>query len=294
MAALSEPRKLIKQVGKHRQNSKTHEYVVNGVTCKGAVMLLSRCFYGKNFQGFKSRRRGKTASSRDAGIRLHQHIFHKFACANELKKAGAIDVDANTPTSGTGGSVKKTSRKKKKVVAKKLKCSCKARFGKDVRKPQKDSDLDNLLKGFDAFLKKNQWKVIECEMVAGIVELGHATSIDVVCTENTKNPTSVFIVEVKTGYDRCLDTPRTQNNTGKMNGSCGKDIPNTFANHHQLQLWFGVEAFERTYDVRVSQAVVVYLKPSGKFKQIFGREWWFGSPTKRTQLYNQLRASKVY
>lgn len=250
--ATSAPLRLIGQLGKGHQLASTNQFVVNGVKYGGAIRALSGCFYEKNFKRFGVRRRGKASSSRETGIRLHQHIYHAFTCIKHAK------------------------------------CLCKARFGKITRKPKAGSQLAMFLEGFKAFLVKHDWRVLECEMVAAIPSVRRATSIDVVCTDSNPIPTKIFVIEIKTGYDVGRNIPRTLDKTGMMCGQYGREIPNTFSNHHQLQLWFGTEALEQTYGVVVDRAVVVYLKKSGKFSAEFGKDWWFPSKAKRERLRAQL------
>lgn len=247
------PDKLISQLGRGFQLSKTNQFVVDGRTYPcGAIKSLSSCFYEKNFKPFGARRRGKHSSSRETGIRLHRNIYHAFTCLKSSK------------------------------------CLCKQRFGTRTNSPKIGSQISNFLLGFKAFLAENSWRVLECEVVAAVKEMNIATSVDVICTDLDPAPKGIYVIEVKTGYDVGRNTPRTLDGTGTMRGACGKDIPNTFASHHQLQLWFGVEAFERTYEIKVDRAVVVYLKKNGKFNADFGAPWWAQSAEKRGRLYSQL------
>lgn len=116
-----------------------------------------------------------------------------------------------------------------------------------------------------------------------------ATSIDVVCVDNLHNPTKFFVVELKTGYASNRHTARTTDKTGMMKGPAGKTIPNSYANHHQLQLWFCVEALQQTYEIKASQAVVVYVEDTGKYKCDFAKSWWFANTRMSDKLYCQLR-----
>lgn len=249
---------LIDQLGCNYQVKKTNKFVVHGTEYFGVVKSLSSCFYGANFKPMGARRRGKTLSSKETGIRVHQHIFHRYSCPG------------------------KTDKKK---------CVCKAKFGVAPRRPTTGSQLYNMLEAFKKFLAFHDWKVLACEVVAAVPESRRATAIDVVCTNNTKNPTGIFVLELKTGYVNGRKTARTLDKSGMMRGEYGKEIPNTMANHHQLQLWFGVEALEQTYGVKVDRAIVVYLRTTGTFVAESGKKWWWKNKELRARLYRQFIVS---
>lgn len=231
------------------QMTKSKQFIINGTKCAGALNVLKDCFYG-NFKDFKQKRRVKNSSSKSAGTDLHKQIYHRYTCTTK-------------------------------------KCFCILKFGKKTKNPRKDSILHNLVKDFEKFLDDNQWTVFGCEIVVGLRDLKSATAIDVLCVDNLLNPTKCFIVELKTGYTVQRNTPRTVDPTGKMCGFVGKHIPNTFSNHHQLQLWFCFEALKKTYDIESSSQVVLYLNKDKPYKAVFQEHWW-ATKSQRKALMNQL------
>lgn len=251
-------------------NNKNNTFVVEGrLYTRGAINMLRKSFYGANFR-FPStaRRRGKHSSSVEIGARLHRFVYHEFVCVE--RSANVIDL---------------TKPKKSKTLSA---CDCKHSFGTITRSPKPNSKASNFLSAFKNFLSFHNWVVLTCELPVALRETNIATAIDVVCTGSDPSKNEIFIIEVKTGYLRNRHKADTTDTTGKMRGAYGKTIPNTIANHHQLQLWFGVEAFEDTHNIKVDRAVVVYLKNDGKFTAEFGAPWWFNSSEGRKKLKDQL------
>lgn len=251
-------------------------FMVNGVRCKGALKTLGRSFYDSNFRRFAVGRRGAGGSSLALGEAFHRHVFHSYMC-------GSIIC-----TCKPGNNNKK---KKKKCTCKKKLCLCKERFGKASRKTRKNTAaITHMLGEFKKFLKENNLKVFDCETVVGFDNMRVATAIDVLCVDNLDNPTEICVLELKTGYLFDRMTPRTVGKSKNMHGDAGKRIPNSVHNHHQLQLWFGVEAFERVYGAKVSRSYVVYVNPGRKYKAFPRADWW-STTAQRCMLLTQLELS---
>lgn len=248
-------REMIKRRGECCHKDRTFGYLIDGVSCAGVTQRLAKCFWEPNFNHFKARRRGKGASSREEGVKVHRHIYHQYKCERK----------------GSPG------------------CSCVARFGKKTRCCKAGSTTYNCLVAFREFLRAHQWKVWDCETVVGCPEMHCGTAIDVICVDNLKQPTQVYIVEIKTGYRSCLNQKRTTDGTGMMRGRAGKDIENTLLNHHQLQLWFETHALESLFDIKADQSVVLYLRNDMTYRPIFARDWWFRNAEMRERIYTQFR-----
>ncbi len=224
-------------------------YVIDGVFCRGITRLLHDTFYS-NFRPM-GRRRGRIGhSSVEDGEAFHRQVYHTYKC---------------------------------RAV-----CTCKARFGVKTLKPRKNSPLEERMKLFKAYLREKQWQVYDCEMIVGCQKERLATSIDLVCVDNIEAPTSVIIVELKTGYTIQKNTPRTIDTTGKMTGIAGQCIKNTFVNQHQLQLWFCCEAFERAHGIFPHAAAVVYVNDKRRVHTEFAATWWFRNEGMRRMLFAQL------
>lgn len=243
---------MILNVGKNYERYGGSGYVIDKVTCRGAINRLAECFYEANFNPPK-KRRGKTLSGRAWGSKFHRQIYHKYKCIT-----------------GIG-----------------VTCSCEKKFGIKTKAARKDTTMYGQLESFKNFLKDTGWQVLDCELVVGWRDIECATSLDVVCVDNLTNPKNFYVIELKTGYTQRYQ-PRTKDNTGKMKGTCGRLIENSYANHHQLQLWFGVECIKRTYDIDTAQAVVLYIKNDGKYKADYASSWWFNNLKMREMLRNQL------
>ena len=228
-------------------------YVVDSIKCRGITRLLQEKFYS-NFKSFGRVRRQSASSSRGAGEAFHRHIYHKYKC--------------------------------------KVACSCVARFGKATGVPKKNSSLAARVKLFTKFLADQQWKVYDCEMIVGCQDKRIATSIDLVCVDNLINPTRVILVELKTGYAVHRKVARTIDATGKMTGIAGQHIPNTFANQHQLQLWFCCEAFKRSHGIMPTDAAVVYVNDGKRVQAEFAAEWWFRKEAMQQMMFAQLTGQR--
>jgi len=243
-------------VARNYQRKQNMGYMVDGTQCKGITRRLKEVFYGGNFKEF-GRRRLKGGSSREAGEAFHRHVYHRYLC-----------------------------------LPRKM-CGCAARFGKATGAPRKGTDLSMRLALFHKYLKEKGWKVYDCEMIVGCQDKHYATSIDMVCVDNLENPTRVILVELKTGYTVDLKKKRTTTpGSENMTGIAGSRIPNTFNNHHQLQLWFCAEAFQRSHGIFPHDAVIVYVNPGKPVKEEYAAGWWFRNPKMRDLLFAQLNGQK--
>lgn len=222
--------------------------------CCGVTSALAKCFYKDNFEHIK-KPRGVQRSSKQSGIDFHRQIFHYYKCP---------------PRECT---------------------MCLPRFGKKTKGVQKGSISSMRLKGFRDFLYDRQWFVLDCEVVVGIKQHNIATAIDVLCVDNLENPSAVFVVELKTGYNHKRHAARTSDKTGTMKGPAGKSIPNSYANQHQLQLWFGVEALWKTYNIRAAQGAVVYVDNKGNYSADEAKSWWFRNKQMQRKILKQLTGS---
>lgn len=237
-------------IDRNYQRANNKGYVVDGIQCRGITKLLHDVFYS-NFRPM-GKRRGKIGSSSvGAGEAFHRQVYHKYKCQ-------------------------------------KKECTCKARFGVKTTKPRKGSALEQRMTLFKKFLREKQWYVYDCEMIVGCQEHHLATSIDLVCVDNVASPTSVILVELKTGYTVQKNVPRTIDKTGKMTGLAGQHIPNTFVNHHQLQLWFCCEAFQRSHGIFPTGAAVVYVNDGRRVHTEMAASWWFRNQAMRENLFAQL------
>lgn len=236
-------------INRNFQRENNRGYVVDGVECRGITKLLHDVFYS-NFRPMQKRRGKVGGSSVEAGEAFHRQVYHTYKCRTE--------------------------------------CTCQARFGVKTVKPRKNSPLEQRMKLFKAYLKTKQWQVYDCEMIVGCQEHHLATSIDLVCVDNIRAPTSVILVELKTGYTFQKNTPRTIDTTGMMTGIAGQFIKNTFVNQHQLQLWFCCEAFQRSHGIFPHAGAVVYVNNGRKVHTEFAASWWFKDKKVRDALYAQL------
>jgi hypothetical protein len=112
----------------------------------------------------------------------------------------------------------------------------------------------------------------------------------VLCVNSLSTPTKVCVIEIKTGYSAIRHKQRTIDETGMMIGDAGKDIKNTYANHHQLQLWFCINALRETYDIIASRidSCVLYLHPKHKYKSEMAASWWSEDKEMRERLQKQI------
>lgn len=236
-------------IDRNYQRANNMGYVVDGIECKGITKKLQTTFYS-NFKPFGKVRRLSASSSREAGEAFHRQIFHRYKC--------------------------------------RASCVCPARFGKKTGRPRKDSPLEKRVKLFTQFLREQQWKVYDCEMIVGCQDVHLATSIDLVCVDSIEAPTRVILVELKTGYTVQRKTRRTSDASGMMTGIAGQHIPNTFSNQHQLQLWFCCEAFKRSHGIMPTDAAVVYVNDGRRVQAEFAERWWFRDENMRDKMYAQL------
>lgn len=150
-----------------------------------------------------------------------------------------------------------------------------------------------MLREFKAFLAKEGLKVFDCETVVGIPAMRMATAIDVVCVDNLANPREVCVLELKTGYLTERTKARTVGASKYMSGLAGQRILNSVHNHHQLQLWFGVEALERTYPgIHVSRSYVIYCNNGHRYKAYQRASWW-DKDASRKDLLLQLNGATI-
>jgi len=243
---------LIQNVHKNHERLEGMGYIIDRIICKGAIERLSDCFYGANFK-YPQKQRGKSASSRKWGIKFHRQIFHRYKCLTNQGRS----------------------------------CLCEKKFGVNTRIPKPKTVMHSQLKSFENFLTEKGWSVFDCELVVGWKGIRCATALDVVCVDDIFNPTQFYIIELKTGYSQRYQ-PRTIDDSGKMKGMCGKNIKNSYANHHQLQLWFGMEALRKTYHIDASNGVILYIKDDGKYKADYAASWWFHDLKTRKKLRAQL------
>ncbi len=239
-------------------------YMFKNTKCSGVTYRLGKLFYS-NFDPPVKKRRGKYGSSQQSGEVFHRRVFHEFTCLKPL-------ILTTIPTTG-------------------LSCCCKGKLGTKTRVSRKDvTKTDLLLQSLNKFLTDKNWFVFASEMVVGTPEMYCATAADLVCVDNPLNPTKIFIVELKTGYRTHRDTARTTDKTGKMKGEFGSTIENSYKTQHQLQLCYTVIAFEQTYKIPVSDAVVVYLQAIKPFyKTEYAASWWFRNVSNREKFIKQLK-----
>lgn len=227
-------------------------------------------FYGSNFREFGARRRAKYGSSKELGDAVHRHVFHRYKCAHIVCKCP------------------KDSKRKCRC---KPTCVCKERFGTRTRKLKKNAVyIDEMLQSFSKFLDETGLFVYDCETIVGCPEMRIATSIDVLCVDSLTKPKRVYVIELKTGYAVGLKSVRTMKGTGtKMSGDAGQHIDNSIYNHHQLQLWFGMEALQKTHGIEAAGGYVVYVNKGRRLKYYPAEAWWFRNTSMRTRIYQQLR-----
>lgn len=210
-------------------------YEVNGKIYRGITRKLAECFYEDNFRPI-AKSRSRTGAGMAFGSTVHRHIFHRARCAE--------------------------------------KCCCKSVFGVATRKMRTGSSAEKCVDAFQTFLRERRWHVLDCETVVLWAETGCASAIDVVCCDDPLAPSEIYLVEVKTGYRSHRYTERTTDDTGRMRGEVGREIPNSYANQHQLQLWWCRQAFVNTYNIVPSSCSVVYLSAKGTYKCDAPAKWW--------------------
>jgi hypothetical protein len=244
--------------------------IENKFKCSGAVKRLENTFYS-NFRqvgvcltadGLKNKRKSKVKRNGGmiSGSIFHRQVYHFFKCGKNPKD-----------------------------------CSCLSRFGQRTRTVLgKRSIAVQRLTALQKFLASKGLYVFECELVTAILEGKCATAIDLICVNDLKNPTQIWIIELKTGYRTNKDQPSTFDRTGMMCGEGVKHIPNTYANHHQLQLWFEMESFEQTYGIKPTGGMVIYLNKSEHKLNTYvctsvpAQSWWYGNKGMRRLLLNAM------
>lgn len=219
----------------------------------GALNVLSLTFYGANFHDPSLlKRRGKYSSSKQEGETLHRHIYHRHLC---------VDI-----------------------------CTCRNRFGRTTkRKLNVGSKTGKMLESFGEFLKAYKLKMYAGEVEVLWLHARCATSIDVLCVDSLEMPSKAYVVEVKTGYSTLRHKARTIDGSGMMTGSAGCKIPNSYANHHQLQLWLSIEALKETYGIEAT-GIVLYLHPKNKFKVEPEAKWWADDLEFRNEMAKQIKS----
>lgn len=249
-------------------------FLVDGVKCKGLLRTLKERFYSKfiakNIKLRYTKRKNQTNGMRVGDI-SHKQVYHYFKCGNKLPN-----------------------------------CVCPARF-----KGRKTSNIKpntiNLARitALERFLREAQWQVFDCELVAGFSERTKriATAIDMVCVDSLLKPSAVYVVELKFGYARGIhDLSSKKAEFAVMSGPAGRSIPNTYANHHQLQLWFEMEAIKETYKIDCASGAVVYIRddpPRAKkprtatYHAEYAHSWWFKNEEKREALKRQLFSKEI-
>ncbi len=274
------------------QDPLTKAYSLSGVKCKGALRALETSFYGSNFSPFKIKRRAQGGSSRELGDSFHRHVFHKYMCVHVECKCARPEPPLIDLTD-TSVKKKPAPRRRQKKCRCKPRCLCKERFGSRTRSLKRTANvMQDLLESFNRFLDETGLYVYDCEMIVGCEGIRVATSIDVVCVDSLKKPTQVFVVELKTGYTVQLKKIRTITGTGNyMSGDAGATIENSMFNHHQLQLWFGVEALKRTHGIRAAGGYVVYVNRGHRLKYYPAEAWWFKSARMSAMMFRQLEIS---
>lgn len=242
-------------------------FMLNGKKCKGLLSTLKTRFYpnfiSKNIKLRYTKSKTKTNGMR-VGDLFHRQVYHYFKCYN--KTAG---------------------------------CVCKHRFKRRTANVKVNTIHYARILALEKFLKEAQWQVFDCELVAGFSKHKIATAVDMVCVDNILKPQKVYVVELKFGYARGLhDVSSSRAEFQHMIGEAGQSIKNTYANHHQLQLWFEIDAIRKTYDIVCESGAVVYIrdgpipkkneKRTASFHAEYAQPWWFRNASTRKNLRKQL------
>lgn len=254
--------------------SKTNVSMKNGgfqlghSKCKGLLGTLSEKFYS-NFVSKNVKLRYGKSKTKVNGMRVgdlfHRQVYHYFKCMNNTKM-----------------------------------CVCKSRFKRKTSNIAKGSIHHARVLALKKFLDAAQWVVFDCEVVAGYAEHRIATAIDMICVDNIEKPKHVYVVELKFGYARGLhDISSKRPECEFLDSEACKGVRNTYANHHQLQLWFEIDAMKRTYDITCASGAVVYVRDVPKKKNTplsatvhaeYAQSWWFKNEHVREKLLEHLIA----
>lgn len=238
-------------------------FMLNGIKCKGLLTTLKTNFYpnfiSKNIKLRYTKSKTKTNGMR-VGDLFHRQTYHYFKCQNKLST-----------------------------------CVCKDRFKRKTSNVKINTIQHARILALEQFLNKTQWKVFDCELVAGFSKHKIATAIDLVCVDNLLKPEMVYIIELKFGYAKGLHEVSAKHpNFSHMIGPAGSCIKNTYANHHQLQLWFEIEALKNTYNIECDYGAVVYIRDDPKkikkasYHAEYAQSWWFRNENFRLKLQSQL------
>lgn len=206
----------------------------------------------------------KKANGMRVGDLFHRQVYHYFKCFNTTSS-----------------------------------CACTKRFKRRTSNIRKNTIHYERLQALKQFLNEAQWQVFDCELVAGFKNHKIATAVDLVCVDSLVKPENLFVVELKFGYERGLDeSSTTVPKLQWMVGDAGQYVKDTYANHHQLQLWFEMEAIEETYGLRCSGGAVVYIRDGPRPKKgetrkcsyhaRYAASWWFRDAKMRENLLRQL------
>lgn len=242
-------------------------FKLNGVVCKGLLATMKKRFYS-NFIARNVKLRYTKSKTKTNGMRVgdmfHRQVYHYFKCYNKT----------NT-------------------------CVCKQRFKRRTSNVKVGTIHHARILALKKFLDISQWKIFDCELVAGFSEHKIATAVDLVCVDNLVKPQAVYVIELKFGYANGLhevSSPRDE--FVNMLGDAGRHIKNTYANHHQLQLWFEIEAIKETYGIDCESGAVVYIrdgprpkkneKRSATYHVEYAQNWWFKNKITRNNLKKQL------
>lgn len=232
-----------------KRTSSAKGFLIKGITYKGVTKTLASLFYA-NYKHMK-KRRARGSSSKKQGDHFHRHVYHRYRCKKE--------------------------------------CTCRKQFGIRTAAPRLESLTERRLLALQLFLQDRGLVVYDTETIVVWGETSTATALDLLCVDNVKDPKEVVVIELKTGYDVQRNIKRTTDDTGMMRGSAGINIENTASNHHQLQLWFGMQALEHDYGIKPDSGVVLYFDgKTGAVTSEWAKMWWFSSKKMRKALRLQL------
>jgi len=202
--------------------------VVQGKRYPGITKTLQDVFYSNYKPPVKYRRKGRSVCSKERGDVIHRQLYHCFQCLKVAQGA----------------------------------CDCRKRYGKRTPNRSKTSLPVALLR---EFLRKHHLEFWRGEMAVAWPELGLATYVDGVAKHRLTN--RLYVLEFKTGYPR--ESRRRASSILSVQDDCRMDrarhLLNCPYNHHQLQLWFGVEALRRTLgkEYQVEDGILLYFDREG-------------------------------
>lgn len=224
---------------------------------RGATRLLRNIFYANEKKSLL-RRRSANSSSRYQGKAVHRAIYHRYMCdevmerlkrkqtASQLKKQPAKQIKKQTTQDGSD------------------ECYCLVKFKDETSKPPPPINPKHLmgrkLTALTNWLDKKGIRIIACECPVGWPDANAATYLDAVCVY-VDEPDKFFVLEFKTGYPPSKRTEAaTTDKSLTMIGAGGRLLKNNTLNKHMLQLWFGIQAFKKTYSVTPTDGAVIYFQ----------------------------------